>query len=65
MSQRLFSDISDVLARKAQGRRERARLPFAEKLAILDRLRETAEQMKRARVSRSARPVKAVAGSKD
>jgi hypothetical protein len=53
MSQRNFPDLSDIFARKAEGRRERAGLSFAEKLAVLDRLRETAEQMKQVRASRA------------
>ncbi len=35
-----YPDISDVLERKRRGRRQLADLTFAEKLAILDRLRE-------------------------
>lgn len=35
-----YPDISDILAHKAAGRRQRASLSFAEKLAILDALKE-------------------------
>jgi hypothetical protein len=35
-----YPDISDILARKTAGRRQRAALSFAEKLDILDALRE-------------------------
>jgi hypothetical protein len=35
-----YPDISDVLERKRRGRRQLADLTFAEKLEILDRLRE-------------------------
>lgn len=35
-----YPDIIDILAEKARGRRERASLSFAEKLAIPDKLRE-------------------------
>ena len=34
-----YPDISDILARKAEGRRQRAELSFAEKLDALDELR--------------------------
>ncbi|MDZ4760298.1 MAG: hypothetical protein SGJ21_04435 [Alphaproteobacteria bacterium] len=53
MSQRSYPDISDILARKAEGRREQARASFAEKLAVLDRLRTLADSAKQARLSRS------------
>ena len=39
-TQRQYPDISDILARKARGREERAHLSFAEKLEILDKLRK-------------------------
>lgn len=35
-----YPDISDILALKSSGRRQRAALSFAEKLAILDALKE-------------------------
>jgi hypothetical protein len=44
-----YPDISDILARKARGRRERASLSFAEKLAILDKLRKEVAPIVRAR----------------
>ena len=47
-----YPDITDVLARKAQGRRERACLTFAEKLAILDKLKKDLEPIVRARRER-------------
>lgn len=46
---RFYPDIGDILARKARGRRTLAALSFTEKLAILDRLRETAAPLYRAR----------------
>ena len=49
---RLYPDISDILARKAAGRRELAHLSFAEKLALLDALRERVEPIIRARETR-------------
>jgi|KBSMisStandDraft_5_1062788.scaffolds.fasta_scaffold6273500_1 hypothetical protein len=35
-----YPDISEILARKAEGRRQRAKMSFTEKLAALDALRE-------------------------
>ena len=47
-----YPDISDILARKAAGRRMRATLTFAEKLAILDKMRERIEPIVKARENR-------------
>lgn len=47
-----FPDISDILARKAEGRREIARLSFGEKIAMMEALRERLEPLKRARETR-------------
>jgi hypothetical protein len=47
-----YPDITDILARKVQGRRERACLTFAEKLAILDKLKKDVEPIVRARRER-------------
>ena len=47
-----YPDISDILARKATGRRQRAALSFAEKLAILDAMRDRVAPITRARESR-------------
>ncbi len=44
-----YPDISDILARKAEGRKQLAALSFGEKLAILDALRERVEPIRRAR----------------
>lgn len=44
-----YPDISDILAIKAKGRVQRAALSFAEKLAILDDLRQRIEPIVRAR----------------
>jgi hypothetical protein len=49
-----YPDISDVLARKAAGRRQRAELSFAEKLDILDALKERVAPLVRARKLRLA-----------
>jgi hypothetical protein len=50
----IYPDISDVLARKAQGRREIAALSFTEKLKILEALRERVEPIRRSRELREA-----------
>lgn len=52
MSGKQYPDNSEILARKAQGRRERARLTFAQKLAVLDALRERVAPITRARQAR-------------
>jgi hypothetical protein len=48
-----YPDISDVLARKAAWRRQRAALSFAEKLDILDSLRERVGPIVAARKARN------------
>lgn len=53
MSERPYPDISGLLAQKAEARRVRARRSYAEKLDVLDRLREAADRMKLIRESRS------------
>ena len=50
-----YADISDILARKESGRRQRAMLTFAEKLVILDSLRERIEPLVRGREARKLR----------
>src|SRR5262249_52309416 len=47
-------DISDILARKAEGRREIAGRSFGEKIAAVERLRERLAPLKRAREQRRA-----------
>jgi hypothetical protein len=44
-----FPDVSDILARKAAGRAQRATLSFAEKLKVLDEMRKRVEPIARAR----------------
>ena len=56
---RRYPDIADVLAQKAEGRRQRAALGFAEKLAGLDALRERVAPIVRARESRRERETSA------
>jgi hypothetical protein len=48
-----YPDIADILARKAEGRRQRASLSFAEKLDILDAMRERVAPIVRAREARN------------
>ena len=47
-----YPDISDILARKAAGRRRLAALSFGEKLDLLDEMRERVQPMRAARESR-------------
>jgi hypothetical protein len=49
-----YPDISDILARKAEARKERAKLPFGEKIAIVERLRDGVAPIRRAREERRA-----------
>jgi hypothetical protein len=50
-----YPDISDILARKAAGRREHAVLSFAEKLDIVDSLKRQIEPLVQVRKTRVAR----------
>jgi hypothetical protein len=52
-----YPDISVILAQKASGRRQRAGLSFAEKLAALDALKERVEPIVQARKARRKRQV--------
>ena len=47
-----YPDISGILTRKAEGRRQRASLCFAEKLDILDEMRARVAPIVRAREAR-------------
>lgn len=49
---RRYPDNSDIFARKAEGRRERASVTFAEKLRAMDDLRERVAPIVRAREAR-------------
>jgi hypothetical protein len=49
MAHREYPDISDILALKLSGRRKRAALSFAEKLDILDALKQRVEPLTAAR----------------
>lgn len=44
-----YPDISDILERKAEGRRDIARRSFGEKIAMMEALRERLAPFKRAR----------------
>lgn len=48
----VYPDISDILARKAEGRRELAAMSFSEKLKILEAMRARVEPIRRARAAR-------------
>ncbi len=49
---RRYPDVGDILARKAEGRREIARRTFGEKIAMVEQMRERLEPFKRAREQR-------------
>jgi len=53
-----YPDISDILARKAEARKERAKLSFAEKIAIIERMRERDGPFRKVREERRARQEK-------
>jgi hypothetical protein len=48
----IYPDVADILARKAEGRREIAVRSFGEKIAMVERLRERLASFKRARERR-------------
>ena len=50
----IYPDISDILARKAKGRRELARRSLGEKIAWCEMMRERLAPLKRAREARRA-----------
>jgi hypothetical protein len=49
-----YPNISDILKRKAEGRRDIARRSFGEKIAMMESLRERLAPFKRAREQRRA-----------
>jgi hypothetical protein len=53
-----YPDVSDILARKEEGRRQAAQRSFGEKIAIVEELRERLAPLKRAREKRSSLPKK-------
>jgi hypothetical protein len=48
-----YPDISDILARKAEGRRDLSNRTFGEKIAAIEQLRERLEPLKQARERRA------------
>jgi hypothetical protein len=50
----IYPDISDILARKTEGRRHLSRLSFGQKIALVEELRERLAPLKRAREQRIA-----------
>jgi hypothetical protein len=51
-STRAYPDISDILARKAEGRREIASRSFGEKIEVLEAMRDRVEPIRKARETR-------------
>jgi hypothetical protein len=51
--QKGYPDITGILARKEQWRRERASLSFAEKLMIVEKMKRDIEPFRRAREERA------------
>jgi hypothetical protein len=49
-----YPDISDIVARKAEGRQDAARRTFGEKIAWAEEMRERLAPLKRAREERMA-----------
>lgn len=58
----IYPDISDILARKAEGRRDAAQRTFGEKIAWAEEMRERLAPLKRAREERIAAQRKGGAG---
>jgi hypothetical protein len=50
----IYPDVSDVFMRKAEARKKVASLSFAEKIAIIEAMRERVAPFKRAREQRLA-----------
>jgi hypothetical protein len=50
----IYPDISDILERKAEGRRDLARRSFGEKIAAMEALRERLAPFKRLREAQRA-----------
>lgn len=51
-AEKSYPDISDILARKAQGKREASKRTFAEKIAMVEALNERLAPLKAAREAR-------------
>jgi hypothetical protein len=54
MTPKDYPDISDILQRKAEGRRELSKLTLGQKIAMVEALRERLEPLRRAREQRKA-----------
>ena len=52
-----YPDISDILARKAEGRVELAALSFTQKVKALDEMNAWLEPIRRARIARQRRAI--------
>ena len=51
----IYPDVSDILKRKAEGRRNIARRSFGEKIAMVEEMRERLAPLKQAREERLRR----------
>lgn len=51
-----YPDVSDILARKADGRRQAAARSFADKIEILEAMRARVEPIRKARRARRKNP---------
>jgi len=51
-SRKSYPNVSDILARKAQARREIACRPYGEKIDMVERMRERVAPLKKAREAR-------------
>jgi hypothetical protein len=60
----VYPDISDILALKEEGRRQRSRMTFAEKAEWCEQMWERLEPFKRAREARHAAHVGSTATEK-
>ena len=54
MSEKVYPDLSDIYARKAEARRASAGLSFGEKIALMEALRERMAPFKKLREERRA-----------
>jgi hypothetical protein len=54
MSQTIYPDVTDILARKKEGRREISRRSLGEKIAMVEAMRERLAPLKRIREERRA-----------
>jgi len=54
MNQIIYPDVSDILARKKEGRREISRRSLGEKIAMVEAMRERLAPLKRIREERHA-----------